>query len=121
MPLFWQELETHKDKPFFLFTHQPYPEFQIWPQLKARLNEFNIAAWFSAHKHRWGIREDSGHGFTHINIHSVGAVREDYLSIFLRLEQMEDKVEATIRFRNHQTQEWIKVNGNEIFAFSVEL
>lgn len=118
---FWQELETHKNKPVFLFTHQPYPEFQIWPQLKARLDDYNIVAWFSAHKHRWDIRKDSGHGFAHINILSIGGVRENYLSTFLQLHRTGNTVEATVAFRNHLTQEWISVDGKEKFIFTVEL
>lgn len=118
---FWEELETHKDQPVFLFTHQPYPEFQKWPQLKEAIDDFNIAAWFAGHKHGWNIKEDSDLGFAHINIHSVGGVREDYLSTFLHLRQTGGTVEATVTFRNHKTQEWISVDGEEETNFSVKL
>ena len=83
--------------------------------------EYNIVAWFSGHKHRWDIREDSGEGFIQVNIHSLGGVRENYLSSFLHLDRQGDTVEVTVRFRNHETQEWIEVDGKDRFTFSVEL
>ncbi len=118
---FWEELETHKDKPVFIFTHQPYPEFQKWPQLKEALDEYNIAAWFSGHKHNWNIAEDPGYGFVMINIHSIGGVRDDYLSTFLSLERTGNTVKATVNFRDHESQKWIKVDGKNEITFSVDL
>ncbi len=116
---FWDELETHQDTPIFLFTHQPHWEVEIWPELQERLEDYNIAAWFSAHKHNWNIEEDTEYGFVQINIHSIGGVREDYLSTFLHLETAEDSVEAAVRFRDHQAQEWIAVDGQREVRFSV--
>ncbi len=120
---FWEELAKHRgtQTPIFLFTHQPHPEFAKWPQLREVLDEYNIVAWFSAHKHRWDIRKDSGHGFIQVNIHSLGGVREDYLSTFLDLHRTGDTVEATIRFRNHEKREWIQVDGKDEVSFTVEL
>jgi hypothetical protein len=120
---FWEELATHRDTdtPIFLFTHQPHPEFAKWPQLREVLDEYNIVAWFSAHKHRWDIRKDAGVGFIQVNIHSIGGVREDYLSTFLYLDRTGDTVEATIRFRNHEKREWIQVDGQDQVTFSVDL
>ncbi len=116
---FWEELDTHKDKPVFLFTHQPHPEVQVWPKLKERLDDYNIVAWFSGHKHRWDIREDSGHGFAMININCIQ--RRNSESTFLRLQRKAGSVEATVIFRDHENQEWIKVDGQEQFTFSVNL
>ncbi len=121
---FWDELETHRDKPVFLFTHQPHPEFQLWPELREKVEEYNIVAWFSGHKHAWDLRRDSELGFAMINIHSVGGVREDYLSSFLTLHRSkfeENEILAVVRFRNHATQEWISVDGQEQFGFFVSL
>ncbi len=118
---FWEEMETHKDKQVFLFTHQPHPEFQRWPELKEKIEEYNVAAWFSGHKHRWDLRQDSGHGFAIVNIHSIGGVREDYLSTFLGLNRDQDRVKATVRFRNHKNKEWISVDGEDVFIFHVDL
>lgn len=120
---FRNELATHRGKrtPIFLFTHQPHTEFAAWPTLKEVLDECNLVAWFSAHKHRWDIREDSGAGFMQVNIHSIGGVRENYLSCFLHLDHQGDTVEVTLRFRNHETQEWIQVNGQERITFAVPL
>ncbi len=118
---FWEELETHRDKPVFLFTHQPHSEVAIWPELQERMADYNIAAWFSAHKHNWNIEKDTEYGFVQINIHSIGGVREDYLSAFLHLETTEGSVEAAVRFRDHQAQEWIEVDGQSEVRFSVDL
>lgn len=118
---FWEELEDHKGKPVFLFTHQPYPEVKAWPALKEKREEYNLAAWFSAHKHRWTIDPDYPHGFAHINIHSVGGVREDYLSSFLFLTPSKDgeEVAVTVLFRDHRAKEWIEVDGRDRVEFNV--
>ncbi len=120
---FWEELATHRGTgtPIFLFTHQPHPEFAKWPELRDVLDEYNLVAWFSAHKHRWDIREDSGAGFIQVNIHSIGGVREDYLSSFLHLERTGGTVKATVTFRNHEKREWIQVDGKDRMTFSVDL
>ncbi len=120
---FWKELAKHRgtQTPIFLFTHQPHPEFAKWPQLREVLDEYNFVAWFSAHKHRWDIPEDSGHGFIQVNIHSIGGSRENYLSTFLDLDRKGDTVEATLRFRDHEKGEWIRVNGRSEMTFPVDL
>ncbi len=120
---FWNELAAHRESrtPIFLFTHQPHPEFAAWDRLREVLEDYPIVAWFSAHKHRWDIRPDTGAGFIQVNIHSIGGVREDYLSSFLELDRQGDTVEVTVRFRNHDTQEWIQVDGQDRLTFRVEL
>ncbi len=118
---FWEELETHKDKPIFIFSHQPHPEFQRWPQLKEKLDDFNIAAWVSAHKHNWNMNKQTEFGFAQINIHSIGGVRADYLSTFLDLERKGDTVMVTVRYRNHESEEWIEVDGKYEFSFVIDM
>lgn len=102
---FWEELETHSDKPVFIFTHQPHPEFQKWPRLKEALDEYNIETWISGHKHDWNIEKNTNYGFAMINIHSIGGVRDDYLSTFLSLDRTDHTVTVTVNFRNHETEE----------------
>lgn len=120
---FWNELATHRESrtPIFLFTHQPHPEFAAWNRLRDELEDYHVVAWFSGHKHRWDIRPDSRAGFIQVNIHSIGGVREDYLSSFLELDRQGDTVEVTVRFRNHDTREWIRVDGQDRLTFRVEL
>ncbi len=121
---FWKEMEAHRGKatPIFLFTHHQHWNIgNLWSDLEEVIEDYNIAAWFSAHSHNWNILDDSGHGFVQINIHSIGGTREDYLSSFLSLEQTEKAVEATVTFRNHQSRKWIDVDGAYQLHFTVEI
>ena len=118
---FWEELEANRGKPVFIFSHQPHPEFGEWPALKEKLGDYDIVAWVSAHKHSWNMEKYTDYGFTQVNIHSVGGVRDDYLSTFLKMERTGEMVTATVTYRNHETQEWIEVEGEKEFTFSIEL
>ncbi len=125
---FWSELETHRrtNTPIFMFTHHPHDHgLQIWPRLRKVIDDYPIVAWFSGHSHNWKLRDDSGHGFVQVTIHSIGGTRShgpgrhDYLSSFLFLDRKGETVEATVRFRNHGTQQWIEADGRKALSFSI--
>ncbi len=102
--------------------HQPHREVKIWARSKDVVKNYNIVAWFSGHKHNWNILEETEYGFVQVNIHSIGGVRDNFLSAFLSLKPKGDTaVQTTIRFRNHQVQKWIKVNDKDEISFSVNL
>ena len=118
---FMEELKAHKDKPVFIFAHQPHWNFNNWSHIQYVLKDYNIAAWFSGHTHGWNLLEDSGEGFTQINIHSIGGVRDNYLSTILYIERIKEMVKVTVRFRNHEIREFIKVEDLDHITFFVEI
>ncbi len=119
---FWDELEAHQDKPIFIFSHQPHWEVvEVWDQLEAVIDQYDIRAWFSGHKHLWNVEEMTPYGFVQINIHAIGGVRDNYLSSFLLMDRLDDEVQVTVRFRDHapHARRWIEVDGNEAITFTV--
>ncbi len=56
-----------------------------------------------------------------VNIHSIGGFGENYRGTFLQLNRQGDTVEVTLRFRNHEKQEWVQVDGKEQVTFTVDL
>ncbi|KAL0206331.1 hypothetical protein P9112_001638 [Eukaryota sp. TZLM1-RC] len=118
---FFDELRASIDQPVFIFSHQPYYEVEMWKELRAQLDSFSITAWFSAHKHNWDIKPDTGFGFPNIGLHSIGGIRAAYSSSFLSMSRSEDMVDVQVCFRNHYRQQWIKVDKLDDFQFSVSL
>lgn len=128
-----EELETHREKPVFIFTHQQ-PHHQrgtFLMGLLERVEKYNVVAWFAGHDHSWAIEEESGlsawesswqpeegkhYGFVHINPARAGT-----FGTFLKLSRTGNTVEATVTFRNHVEQEWISVDGKDKLTFSVDL
>jgi hypothetical protein len=120
---FWDELESYKDQPIFIFSHQPHWDLGIWEDLQEVIDQYDIRAWFSGHTHNWNIDEMTEHGFVQINMHAIGGVRDNYLSTFLMLKDLGDAVHVTVRFRDHapHAPRWIDVDGRDEVTFTVAI
>lgn len=118
---FLQELEAHKGCPVILFTHQPHSDVEGFAELD--LGRYDIRAWFHGHRHRWMIEGKTRHGFLQIGINAISGTFEDgggQHSSVLHIREAEHGTEFTLRFRRHDTGEWIRVGGQDAYRFMVE-
>jgi len=106
----WMELYGHRDQPIFMFSHQPYDKWNIWPDLASLIQgEVNVKVWFCGHMHEWIINENvQPYGFTEVCDSSLDWA-DHYHGVFLFLQREGDTVNITIKFRNHLNHEWISV------------
>jgi calcineurin-like phosphoesterase family protein len=125
----WMELFNRKDQPVFIFSHQKYNQWNVWPELASSLEEgtFNLKAWFYGHLHRWTISENivEPYGFIEVGASSLDWAG-NYHGIFIFLKRRGDTTEVTIKFRDHLNREWISVETVddgvvENISFSVKL
>jgi predicted phosphodiesterase len=106
---FWRELLEHQEQPKFIFSHQPFDQWNIWGDLADALGSLNIRAWFSGHLHRWQVDDNfEPYGFAYVCDSSLDW-KGNYHGVFLFMERRGDTVEVTIRFRDHLNREWISV------------
>jgi hypothetical protein len=121
------ELEIHNNQPVFLFSHQPYSEWNVWPSLGPLIqSDVNVKVWFCGHLHQWVINENvQPYNFIDICDSSLDWAH-NYNGVFMFLRREGDTVNVTIKFRNHLDHEWISVptvDGRTIdnLSFSVNV
>jgi calcineurin-like phosphoesterase family protein len=121
------ELEAHKDQPVFMFSHQPYSNWNVWPSLAQVIQSYaNVKAWFCGHMHAWTINENvQPYNFIYICDSSLDW-SHNYNGVFMFLQREGDVVDVTLKFRDHKTHEWIsvpKAGGGMIdnLSFSVKV
>jgi calcineurin-like phosphoesterase family protein len=121
------ELEAHKDQPVFMFSHQPYSNWNVWPSLAPLIQSYaNVKAWFCGHMHAWTINENvAPYNFVYICDSSLDW-SQNYNGVFMFLQREGDTVDVTLKFRDHKTHEWIsvpKAGGGMIdnLSFSVKV
>lgn len=103
---FFMELYTYRDRPVFVFSHQPYFNWDKWDSLPVTTpGEVRVDIWFNGHHHMW-IVENTNYGFLRFSISSVDWAN-NYNSVFLFLQRDGNKVEVTIRARDHQERVWL--------------
>ena len=123
----WMELYEHKDQPIFMFSHQRYHQWNVWPDLVPLITEeLNLKVWFCGHIHEWIIDENiQPYNFIEVCDSSLDWA-DHYNGVFMFLQRENDTVNVTIKFRNHLNHEWISVetvDGKivENINFSVEV
>lgn len=104
------ELEIHYNQPVFLFSHQPYDEWNVWSSLAPVIqSDANVKVWFCGHLHRWVINENvASYTFIEVCDSSLDWAK-NYNGVFLFLQREGGTVNVTIKFRNHLDHEWISV------------
>jgi predicted phosphodiesterase len=104
------ELERHYSQPVFLFSHQPYDEWNVWTNLEPLIqSEANLKVWFFGHLHQWVINENlAPYSFIEVCDSSLDWAN-NYNGVFLFLQREGGNVNVTIKFRNHLNHEWISV------------
>jgi predicted phosphodiesterase len=121
------ELETHENQPTFMFSHQPYSNWVVWPTIAPIIeNNANVKIWFCGHMHVWTIN-DNVQPYNFINIcDSSLDWGHHYNGVFMYLQREGDTVNVTLKFRDHRDHEWVsvpKVGGGTIdsLSFSVQV
>jgi len=121
------ELETHENQPVFMFSHQPYSNWNVWPSLGPIIqSDANVKVWFCGHMHVWTVNENvQPYNFIYICDSSLDWA-QNYNGVFMFLQREGNTVDVTLKFRDHQDHEWIsvpKVGGGMIdnLSFSVEV
>jgi len=121
------ELETHENQPVFMFSHQPYSNWNVWPSLGPLIqSNANVKAWFCGHMHVWTVNENvQPYNFIYICDSSLDW-SQNYNGVFMFLQREGDTVDVTLKFRDHQDHKWInvpKVGGGMIdnLSFSVRV
>jgi len=121
------ELEMHSNQPVFMFSHQPWYEWNVWDNLILTIEgEGNVKVWFCGHLHEWVINENvKPYNFIEVCDSSLDWA-EHYNGVFMFLQRKGDTVNVTLKFRNHLTHEWISVptvGGGTIdnLSFSVKV
>jgi hypothetical protein len=106
----WNELYTHRNQPIFMFSHQPYYEWNTFGDLVPLIQgEISLKAWFCGHLHYWVINENvQPYNFIYVCDNSLDW-SQNYAGVFLFLHRAGDTVDVTIKFRNHLNHEWISV------------
>jgi hypothetical protein len=97
-------LETHKNQPIFLFSHQPYRDWNVWDNLAPLIqSEANMKVWFCGHIHEWIINENvKPYDFIEVCDSSLDWAGH-YNGVFMFLQRKGDTVSVTIKFRNHHS------------------
>jgi calcineurin-like phosphoesterase family protein len=106
------ELTTHANQPVFLFSHQPYSEWNVWDDLAPLIqSEANVKVWFCGHLHKWVINENvKPYNFIEVCDNSLDwSTPHNYAGVFMFLQREGDTVNVTIKFRDHLNHEWISV------------
>ena len=106
------ELTIHANQPVFLFSHQPYYEWNVWDDLAPLIqSEGNVKVWFCGHLHQWVINESvTPYNFIEICDNSLDWSNPmNYSGVFMFLQREGDTVNVTIKFRNHLNHEWVSV------------
>jgi len=121
------ELETHENQPVFMFSHQPYSNWNVWSSLAPLIQSTaNVKVWFCGHMHVWTIDENvEPYNFIEICDSSLDW-SQNYNGVFMYLQREGDTVDVTLKFRDHQDRKWInvpKVGGGTIdnLSFSVRV
>jgi predicted phosphodiesterase len=121
------ELEIHSNQPVFMFSHQPWYQWNVWDNLTLTIEgERNVKVWFCGHLHQWVINENvKPYNFIEVCDSSLDWA-EHYNGVFMFLQRKGDTVNITMKFRNHLNHEWIsvpKVGGGTIdnLSFSVKV
>jgi len=121
------ELETHENQPVFMFSHQPYSNWNVWDNLAPLIqSQGNVKVWFCGHMHVWTINENvQPYNFIEICDSSLDW-SYNYNGVFMYLQREGDTVDVTLKFRDHQDRKWInvpKVGGGTIdnLSFSVRV
>ena len=110
------ELTTHANQPVFLFSHQPYYEWNVWNNLAPLIqSEANVKVWFCGHLHKWVINENvTPYNFMYICDNSLDwSTPHNYAGVFMFLQREGGTVNVTIKFRNHLDHEWISVQTTD--------
>jgi len=110
------ELTTHANQPVFIFSHQPYYEWNVWNNLAPLIqSEANVKVWFCGHLHRWVINENvTPYNFMYICDNSLDwSTPHNYAGVFMFLQREGGTVNVTIKFRNHLDHEWISVQTTD--------
>ena len=121
------ELETHENQPVFMFSHQPYSNWDVWPSLGPIIqSDANVKIWFCGHMHVWTVNENvPTYNFINICDSSLDW-SQNYNGVFMFLQREGNTVNVTLKFRDHRDHEWInvpKVGGGNIdsLSFSVQV
>jgi len=110
------ELETHSNQPVFIFSHQPYFQWNVWDNLAPLIqSEGNVKVWFCGHLHSWVINENvTPYNFTEVCDNSLDwSTPHNYAGVFMFLQREGNTVDVTLKFRNHLTHEWISVKTTD--------
>jgi len=104
----WGELITYRNRPVFLFSHQPYYQWNVWPKLETALKDgaMHVDVWFHGHLHQWTITENTPAGFMSFGVNSLDW-NNQYESIFLFIRPRGGEVEVEIKARNHLQGVWL--------------
>lgn len=104
----WAELHTNRDKPIFVFSHQPYYQWNVWSKLQTAFDgDVAVDVWFHGHLHQWVLVENTPYGFMSFGVNSIDWNKQ-YESIFLFIKPKGGEVEVEIRARNHLEGVWLE-------------
>ena len=119
---FKQGLDEAPEAPTLIMTHQcPIADrrsvsaFDEW--LAESIGDYNIVLWIVGHAHRWMIDENiEGYGFDRLKVGSICRKHGDRRpceSAMLTFEDLGEQARISVRFRNHENEEWITVADRE--------
>ncbi len=120
------ELNNAPDKPTIIMSHQGIQESREGrddgiPFLKENvipdIDQYNIVLVVNGHWHEWQIIENVlGYGFDQIAINDI---LYDMESSFMTIRELDETIEISFRFRNHQDRQWITVQGREKYILEI--
>jgi len=114
---FLAEMASDPVIPTIIMSHQHrYDDFPfLYNWIEQNAENYNIVLTVGGHTHEWSINSDP-RGFYDIVLNPVLY----HESAFMTITNLGDTSEISFQFRNHQNQEWITVQGFEVFSFQVE-
>ncbi len=126
---FKQVLDEKPEAPTLIMTHhcpiadrRSVSAFDEW--LAESIDDYNIVLWIVGHAHRWMIDENlEGHGFDRIKVGSICRKHGDRRpceSAMLTLEDLGEQSRISVRFRNHENEEWITVANRDVYERVVD-
>lgn len=105
----WMKEEiSFSEKPVFVFSHQPPRQWEVFSEkLEWALSDFRLRAWFYGHIHEWRTRWIDNHMLSFSDCSLDWA--HNRKGVFMYLKRKDDKVNVTLRFRNHKEGEWMEI------------
>ncbi len=113
------ELKRHEGSPLIVFSHQPHTEVDGLDAFDFERDD--VRAWFHTHKHVWRIAgSHPKHAFHQLGINALTAFDKGTYSVFLFMTATKDGTGFVLKFRRHDTGEWVLVNDREDYTFMIE-
>jgi len=117
---FQNEMDSNPLIPTIIMSHQNrtdgFPFLYNW--IDQNVEDYNVVLLVGGHTHLWSINENvDGRGYHDIGLGTILTRRE---SAFMTITDLGDMIDIAFRFRDHGSQQWISVEGYEVFSFQVQ-